>query len=289
MKKRIDWQGKIVPRAKEFIESYDYRPTLRQIFYRLVASLLIPNRESAYKSLSRVLVLARERGIIDPLALADRIRESHGGDHGWWGPEDFIKDIIKEFSQAWKGYRRLLWSTQQTLLVLWVEKDALYPAVVQVADKYRVKVYQGRGYSSFPQVYEAAKEFDSDKLFVLFLSDFDPSGEDMARDIKDRLSRYGAGEFRVKKVALTKDQVTEYHLPPMPAKKADPRFKSFAESYGDKVVELDALPPEELEKIIVQEIKSYIDVNTWNKEVQREKQEGKKVETMLKELMKKLS
>jgi len=28
----------------------------------------------------------------------------------------------------------------------------------------------------------------------------------------------------------------------MPAKKSDPRFKAFAESYGDRAVELDALP-----------------------------------------------
>lgn len=288
MRARIDWQGTIIPRAKEFIESYDYRPSLRQIFYRLVASLLIPNIESAYKRLSRVLVVARERGVINPLALADRIRESHGGDYGWEDPEDFIKDRIEQFSEAWQEYSRPLWSSQQSLPILWVEKDALYPAVVQVADRYRVRVYQGRGYSSFPQVYEAARQFDSDELSVLFLSDFDPSGEDMARDIKDRLSRYGAGEFTVKKVALTREQVTAYHLPPMPAKKADPRFKAFAESHGNKAVELDALPPEELEKIIVREIESYIDAKTWNKEIERAEGEQKKVKTALRELARKL-
>jgi hypothetical protein len=159
-KNRIDWQEVIIPQVKELIETYSYRPTLRQIFYRLVARLLIPNTEVAYKSLSRALTLARERRIVDPLALADRIRESHGGDYGWEDPQDFINEQIEKFTRAWEIYTRPLWTSQQILPVLWVEKDALYPAVTQIADRYRVKVYQARGYSSYIQVYEAAKEFE---------------------------------------------------------------------------------------------------------------------------------
>ena len=104
MKNRIDWQKVVIPRVRDLIQTYSYRPTLRQIFYRLVAALLIPNTEVAYKSLSRALTLARERGIIDPLALTDRIRESHGGDYGWENPQDFINQQIEEFAKAWEMY-----------------------------------------------------------------------------------------------------------------------------------------------------------------------------------------
>lgn len=289
MKRRIDWQNAIIPRAKEFIDSYSYRPTLRQIFYRLVATLLIPNTEGAYKSLSRVLRLARERGVIDPLALADRIRESHGGDYGWDNPEDFIEEQIGRFAKAWEMYARPLWTSQQTLPILWIEKDALYPAVTQIADRYRVKVYQGRGYSSFTQVYEAAKEFRSVNPCILFLSDFDPSGEDMPRDIEERLYRYGAGEFTLEKLALTREQVRDYGLPPMLAKKSDPRFKAFAESYGDRAVELDALPPEKLENIIVRQIENHIDATAWNNEIEKSDQERKQVAKVIQQLAKRLN
>lgn len=288
MRNRIDWQGVIVPRVKNLIASYSYRPTLRQIFYRLVAALLIPNTEVAYKSLSRSLTHARERLIIDPLALADRIRESHGGDYGWKDPKDFIVERIEEFGKAWQIYARPLWTGQQILPILWVEKDALYPAVSQIADRYRVKVYQGRGYSSYTQVYEAAQEFDSANLSVLFLSDFDPSGEDMPRDIRERLEKYGAGEFKLKKLALTGDQVRDYGLPPMPAKRSDPRFKAFVQSYGDRAVELDALPPDELEKIIVKEVEDHIDPDAWNREVERTKKEKEKVRELIQRLVEKL-
>ncbi|GAI79651.1 unnamed protein product, partial [marine sediment metagenome] len=80
---RIDWQGVIIPRVKGIIGSYSYRPTLRQVFYRLVAALFIPNTEVTYKSLSRATVLAREQEIIDPLCFDDRVRTSSGGDYGY--------------------------------------------------------------------------------------------------------------------------------------------------------------------------------------------------------------
>jgi len=170
-----------------------------------------------------------------------------------------------------------------------VEKDALYPAVTQIADRYRVKVYQARGYSSYSQVYEAAKEFESANLSVLYLSDFDPSGEDMPRDVKERLEKYGAGQFTLKKLALTQEQVRDYRLPPMPAKKSNPRFKSFAQSYEDRAVELDALPPEQLGKIIVQEIENHIDAEAWNKGVEKIKKEKKKVRELIQRLAEKLA
>jgi len=289
VKNRIDWQGIIIPRVKELIRSYNYRPTLRQIFYRLVAVLLIPNTETRYKYLSRVLRIAREREIINPLALADRIRESHGGDYGWENPDSFINERVEEFTKASEIYTRPIWTSQQTLPILWVEKDALYPAVIQVADRYRVKVYQARGYSSYSQVYEAAREFNSANVSVLFLSDFDPSGEDMPRDMRKRLERYGAGNFTLKKLALTREQVRDYSLPPVPAKRSDPRFKTFAESYGDKTVELDALPPEELERIIVNEIKSHIDSKIWNEEFEKIKTEKEKVRKLIQGLAERLN
>lgn len=101
MKNRIDWQGVIIPKVKDLLQNYDYRPTLRQIFYRLVAALLILNTQTSYKTLSRVLTLARERGIIDPLALEDRKRESSRGDYGWQGPQVFVEDQKKAFARSW--------------------------------------------------------------------------------------------------------------------------------------------------------------------------------------------
>ena len=284
---KIDWKGTIIPRVKGLLDSFTYRPTLRQIFYRLVADLLIPNTEVAYKSLSRATVDAREEGLIEPLAFQDRVRTHQGGDYGFNSPDEFIGCILDQFRQSPNQYTRPLWTSQQLMPIIWLEKDALFTPITTIASRYRVKTYAARGYSSFTAIYEAAREIDTAKpTRVLQLTDFDPSGEDMVRDLEDRLTRYGAINFELEKIALTKEQVSTLGLPPMPAKRSDPRYEKFAASYGDMAVELDALPPNELERIIVTAIEGLIDQDTWNAEIEKAEQEREIVRHRIKELLK---
>src|ERR687887_2515576 len=65
----------IVRRVQEILKQYPgMRPTLRQIYYRLVASQQIKNSKSSYNRLSAILSQAREEGHIDPDAIEDRVR-----------------------------------------------------------------------------------------------------------------------------------------------------------------------------------------------------------------------
>ncbi|MBA7549816.1 hypothetical protein ES705_42313 [subsurface metagenome] len=284
---RIDWQGVIIPKVNELLASFSYRPTLRQIFYRLVAALLIANTEVTYKSLSRATVLAREEEIIAPLAFQDRVRTSEGGDYGYQSPDSFIEAVLDELrTTAEDRYTRPMWTTQQTMPIIWLEKDALFTPITTIASRYRVKVYAARGYSSFTAVYEAAQEIDGAMpTKVLQLTDFDPSGEDMVRDLEDRLTKYGADDFELEKIALTSDQVSSLGLPPMPAKKSDPRYERFAASYGDQAVELDALPPDELERIVSAAIEDLIDRHAWNAEIEKAKQEREEARRRIEEML----
>jgi len=283
---RIDWKGIIIPKVNELLGSFAYRPTLRQIFYRLVAALLIPNTEVTYKGLSRATVLAREEETIDPLAFQDRVRTSQGGDYGFDSPDRFIDYMLNQLRDSPEEYTRPLWTTQQTMPIIWLEKDALFTPVTEIADRHRVKVYAARGYSSFTAVYEAAQTIDgSMPIKVLQLTDFDPSGEDMVRDLEDRLTKYGAADFELEKIALTRDQVTTLGLPPMPAKKSDPRYERFAQSYGDEVVELDALPPDDLDRIITTAIKDLIDQDAWKAEEAKAEQERGEARDRIEEML----
>lgn len=283
---RIDWKGEIIPKVKELLGSFSYRPTLRQIFYRLVAALLIPNTEVTYKSLSRATVDARETALIDPLAFEDRVRTSQGGDYGFESPDEFLDHMLNQLRDSPDQYTRHLWTTQQSMPIIWLEKDALFTPITTIASRYQVKTYAARGYSSFTAVYEAAQDIDGVMpIKVLQLTDFDPSGEDMVRDLEDRLTRYGAANFELTKIALTRDQVSTTGLPPMPAKKSDSRYERFAASYGDEAVELDALPPDELERIITTAIEELIDPTTWNAELEKVKQEREEARRRVKELL----
>jgi len=286
---RIDWQGAIIPKVSELLDSYSYRPTLRQVFYRLVAALLIPNTETTYKSLSRATVQAREEAIIDPLCFDDRVRSYQGGDHGYESPQDFIDTLLEEFRDAHEGYTKHMWDNQETTPIIWLEKDALFTPVSSIADRFRVRTYAARGYSSFTAVYEAAKEIqDFNACTVLQLTDFDPSGEDMVRDLERRLTRYGAEDFNLVKIALTQDQVQTLGLPPMPAKTADPRYERFYASYGSEAVELDALPPDELERIVRDAIWKLIDQDHWTQDTQRIDTEKEEVRDRITELLEKI-
>jgi hypothetical protein len=284
---RIDWKGIIIPKVKELLGSFSYRPTLRQIFYRLVAALLISNTETTYKSLSRATVVAREEATIDPLAFQDRVRTHTNGDYGYLSPDEFIDDRLDQLRESPDDYTRPMWATQQTMPIIWLEKDALFTPVTEIAGRYRVKVYAARGYSSFTSVYEAAQDIQRlmIPIKVLQLTDFDPSGEDMVRDLEDRLTRYGAAGIELEKIALTSDQVSTLGLPPMPAKKSDPRYNRFAQSFGDQVVELDALPPDELERIVSTAIEELIDREAWNAEIEKAKQEREEARRRIDEML----
>ena len=108
MVNQIDWQKTIIPKVSELLESYSYRPTLRQVFYRLVSDLLISNTELSYKSLSRACVVARERRVIDPLAFEDKLRKYEGGDFGWGSAKDFIEYQLERLEEADQDYTRPL-------------------------------------------------------------------------------------------------------------------------------------------------------------------------------------
>ena len=55
---------KLISQVKSIIAEYDVALTLRQIYYRLVASQIIPNRQKYYIKLSRLCVKARDEGLL---------------------------------------------------------------------------------------------------------------------------------------------------------------------------------------------------------------------------------
>jgi hypothetical protein len=102
------------------------------------------------------------------------------------------------------------------------------------------------GYSSATLFYEIAKvricsalEAGQDAV-VLHLGDHDPSGLDMTRDLRDRLSLYARQGVGVPRVALNMDQVEAFQPPPNPAKESDKRFEAYRRAYGGQCWELDA-------------------------------------------------
>jgi hypothetical protein len=260
----------IVEASLEILRQYDTPITLRQLYYRLVSRRMFPNTLNSYKRLSRTMVRARERGDIPLSAIEDRSRRILGrGDVGYSSVEEFLRRRIKGLVESWKEFTMPMWEDQPYYLLISLEKDALSRLVSQVANRYAVRTFPTKGYPSFSYVLRMAHyirgRLKGKTTIILYLGDFDPSGVDIERDLTERLRRYGAGDFIVKRIALTRDQILEYQLPPMPVKRSDARAPRFVAAYGDEAVELDALDPNVLRMVITAAIEEYIDVELWKK------------------------
>lgn len=264
--------GRVVRESKAVLRRYDAPLTLRQLFYQLVSRRVFANTESNYKRLSKFLVKARETGDISASKLEDRSRGVLGqGDWGYPGTESFLDSVERGLRESWKRFTLPLWEDQPKRILVALEKDALSRLVSSVAADFRVKTFPTRGYGSFSFVTLIARDCDGQKpTFILYFGDYDPSGLDIERDLERRLLRSGAINIKLKRVALTLEQIQQFQLPPLPAKTSDTRLARFmADTGGSDVVELDALPPDVLEDLVKTAILSHIDTDKWNVRVQQ--------------------
>ena len=133
----------------------------------------------------------------------------------------------------------------------------------------RVKDYFGRmiNEETLIRLRRDHPELSHDEVYKLY--------EEKIEDYKRRLRNQRFIElFEIKRMALTYDQVKEFDLAPNPTKMADARSPKYVAEYGDECWELDALPPDELERIVDEAVKDHIDEKAWNKtrrEIENEK------------------
>jgi hypothetical protein len=233
------------------------------------------NTKQCYKGLCDLLTRARLAGHIPMEAIDDATRPVCIWDvHASVGP--FIRGEVDDLL---KGYYRDLLQSQANQIEIIGEKNTIESVVRSVSMPYCIPYTIGRGYSSLPPRWRMAKRFKmsgKEKLLLLVLCDWDPEGEDIgksfARSMRDD---FGIRDVEAVKVALTREQVRDMKLPPeMKAKSGSSRRKKFVEQHGDDVFELEAVPPNRLQEILTEAIDNVIDVDAFNAEVEREKQEA---------------
>lgn len=242
-----------IVRANAIIAEYTnagYRMTLRQLYYQFVSRDFIQNTERSYKKLAKTISDARLVGLVDWNAIEDRGRVVDMPFH-WANPQQML-DRCKSLAEE---YTLDKWRNQPSYVELWVEKQALAGVLEPLAQEFHVPLMVNKGYSSQSAMYEASLRFrrqqgTKNALKLFYLGDHDPSGEDMVRDITDRLAMFRVRELSVQKLALTMEQIQEHEPPPNPAKMSDPRADAYVAAHGDESWEVDALPPNVLGDII---------------------------------------
>lgn len=262
--------------TNKIIEEYvaqGYKLTLRQLYYQLVSRDILPNTPAEYGKLSELLVKGRMAGVVDWNAIEDRLRVPF---LPYWVLD--IKDALKDTIDQYRLDRQ---EGQENYIELWVEKDALSGVLKEITGYYHINFMVNRGYSSCTAMYEAAQRFlaqeGEKQVYILYLGDHDPSGLDMLRDIEERLEKFGVEGVKLLHIGLTKEQIVEYNPPPNPCKIRDPRAKSYIQEHGNISWEVDALPPNILDKIVRENIESLIDMNLFQKRIKQEEKDKEKL------------
>ena len=214
--------------------------TVRQVYYQLVSGQVIENTRSAYSGVCNALRDARLEGVIPWEHIEDRLREPR--------PVFMWADLAAFGEAVRSSYRRDVWNTQSDDLEAWLEKDALSGIFEEVLEPYGVTLNVGRGYDGWSSIHAAAERYGAGDgsdgrpaVAVIYFGDHDPSGEDMLRSLRERLARLGSHP-EIVKVAILREDIERYGLPPNFAKKSDTRARAFIAEHGDQAVELDALP-----------------------------------------------
>lgn len=265
----IQFQAKtlwLFDQVNAIMAEYDGPLTLRQFFYRLVAAQVLPNSRSAYSGLSKHLTNARLAGIVDETRMVDRVRAPLRVPV-WESLAEFL-DAVR------RSYRREKWTSQKTCVELWCEKDAVAAVLQPITDEYEITLFPCRGYDSYSALGEAADRIAARDAptVILYLGDFDPSGVDMPRSIRDRLTVFGA-QADLEVIALTPEQIAQYALPPNPTKKTDSRRKKLVAQHGNECVELDALPPDVSQALVKENVDRFFDLSAFEMERAEERRE----------------
>jgi hypothetical protein len=288
-------------RVNQIIDDYARQGltmSVRQIYYQLVRRAWIDNEPREYDKLVALVSDGRMAGMISWTAIEDRNRQMMG--------LRTYDDPYQVLREAPARLRRDLWVDQDWRPKVLVEKAALEGVIGQVCDQLRVDFMATRGYNSQSETWRLGRELArcvraGQRPLVLHLGDHDPSGLDMTRDLRDRLSLFASVPVLVQRLALNLPQVERYDPPPNPTKLTDSRAGvdqgdgTFTPgSYRDQMQtagadpnacwELDALEPTVIRDLIQDAVLRVRDPVRWDAALAREAQDRDALTVMVEEM-----
>jgi hypothetical protein len=231
--------------------------TVRGAFYLASSRRVVPKTENeGYRPVQRELLKMRRAGVIPWGWITDGSR-TRFGHRRYDGLDSYAKQVAA-------NYRRDYWYGSDEYVEVWIEKEALRgvisPVVIEV---FGLDLYVTKGQPSVSYLYDAAEDIirDGRPTYVYVLADFDPGGLRIYDRIKHELIGFvgDAADLYVRSLALTPHQIEIYDLPTRPGKDKDPNAAEFARRFGDRCVELDAMPPNALRGLVRECLEAHMD------------------------------
>jgi hypothetical protein len=250
---RIAWP-QVINQARDIVLGYGTLGcTLRQLWYRLFTSGVLPNRASVYRRLSARVAAARRAG--DFPDLVDGTRTVHVPP-AWQDAKTFLTSTTEHL------FRLDRTRGQPIALYLGAEKDTLRAMLTSWTEDLGlpVLVIRGFGSQSYADLVRDRALCEERPVHLAYIGDLDASGTDIERDWVARTACWD----QVTRIAVTFDQVAAYDLPPAPGKAGDPRWPGFAARHGLDPVrpvqwEVEALEPSELRRLVDAAVTPYVD------------------------------
>ena len=259
----------VIDQANAIMAEYPGRMSLRQLHYQFVARDLYENTPQNYKKLGDILRNARMAGRVSWTEIEDRGRSLVGSGHGWSSP----KQAIRAYAN---NYQEDLWNTSPVMVEIWTEKDALSSVIRPVAGEYRINYFASKGYPSISSLKNAGDRFKrmaerGQDVVILFLSDHDPEGLDMARQLEEIMDTMDVTNLTIERLGLTMAQIDEFNPPSSFAKQGSSRLAGYIQQTGTELAwELDALPTDFLQRIMREGIERHKDHEAYD---QREREQ----------------
>jgi hypothetical protein len=233
--------------------------TVRGVAYQLFTRGLIESMsEKCVRNVSRMIVIARESGIVPWAWIVDETREEETIS-SWNGLDDFGETITR-------AYRKDFWQHQDSWIKVFSEKATIGGVVRPVLNEFAVGFQVLHGYGSATSIHDVAVESLTGDRFleILYIGDCDPSGMNMPEvDLPGRIEKYG-GLVKVTRIALTwRDCTSDLPWFDVETKSKDPRHAWFKKNYGNRCWELDAMNPNILRARVRNAILARINLNNW--------------------------
>ena len=242
----------------EFLIDYadEHGPvTVRGLYYQAEVANVpgIGKDDNCYDKVQRQVLKLRREGRMPYENIADATR--------WMRKPRSFDSVEQALADTARLYRKALWLDTDSYVEVWCEKDALAGVIFPVTSLYDVPLMVTRGFTSETFAFESVEQRGDDTrdYYVYALYDFDRAGQDAARSLEEKLTRF-AGEKGIKVIfeliGVTQWQVKAWNLPTRSPKRTTEADKRWPHDFA---CELDAIPPDDLRVLVESHINLHLD------------------------------
>ena len=219
----------------------DHLPiTVRQIYYRLIATEKLPDKSAkAAKNLNELVTKMRRARILP----FDCIRDDKAAEitaPGWLSEANLRSSVRYAVKTA--TINPAVFQPIRQLVIC--EAAGMLPQDHRVAGPFGAPVLSSGGFQSVAAKHELASRIASEDRphIVWHIGDYDPSGvhvfQSLAEDVEAFAGELGASEISFQRLCITPEQIERFGLPMAPAKTTDARAFD-----GSGTVQAEALEP----------------------------------------------